>query len=191
MTRDTKAQLNPTSYFPQTFLAFCINSLIGWWIKTPKPENTGFCFHPSLSTAIFKFYFLPQWHMYSILPVYWSCFYIVHVLLDIMKVSWPVFSLAISCSFTLTLLLVRLMCLRQKSFTYPPLKSPKCPRTRLLDFQTFSKTQDSSIITCHPLQAACSSGYNPHSCVVVVVCFISTFHLYRDSNWKLSISNST
>lgn len=121
MTRDTKAQLNPSSHFLQNFLAFCIKSLIDCLIKTPKPENPGFCCLPSISTAFFQVYFLSQWHMYWPFPCT-SCYYLFPILLDIMEVSWPFFSSVISCFFTLIILLDRLTCLRQKSFTFHSFK---------------------------------------------------------------------
>lgn len=80
-------------------------------------------------------------------------------------------------------------CQTHKNLSHsPPLKNPKCPRTRPLDFQIFFKTKDSSVITCHPLQTAHSFGYNPHSCCLFVLAphFIS----YRITNWKHSISSS-
>lgn len=172
MTRDTKAQPNPSSHFLQNLLAFCIKSVIDCLIKTPKPENPGFCCLPSISTAFFQVCFLSQWHMYSPFPCT-SCYCLFPILLDIMKVSWPFFFSVISCFFTLIILL-------DKNHSHsPPLKNPKCPRTRPLDFQIFSKTKDSSVITCHPLQTARSSGYNPHSCCLFVR-FGSTSHLIQD-----------
>ena len=149
MTWDTKTQLNPSSHFLQNFLAFCINILIDCLIKTPNPENTGFCFLPLISTAFFQFSFLSQWHMYSTLPMS-SCYCLFPVLIDIMEVSWPFFL----CNLML-LHLDHPSCQTHKNLSHSPsLKNPKCPRTRPLDFQIFSKTKDSSVITCHPLQTA-------------------------------------